>query len=196
MSANMDLLNALAAQLGREKVVAMCEAFLSSGAPAAKQVKKAKKVVPASDTEEDKPKRQLPLKLVQWQAFVRYCKEKFPERFEGAKGKGAPAMQQLCKTLKEEEDGAHWTDFESSWVAPLPALEPAHNTGPAPRRASPGPAPVEEGEDTEDEEEKPKKKRQWSEEAKASAAAKRAAKKAAKGSDSESVSSAGKEKEE
>jgi hypothetical protein len=189
MSANMDLLNALAAQLGREKVVAMCEAFLSSGAdkPAAKQVKKVKKAAPASDTEEDKdkPKRQLPLKLVQWQSFVRYCKEKFPERFESVKG--APAMQQLCKTLKEEE--GVWTDFESSWVAPEPALEPAHNTGPAP-------APAAEGEDTEDEEEKPKKKRQWSEEAKASAAAKRAAKKALKGSDSESVASAGKEKEE
>ena len=196
MSANMDILNALAAQLGREKVVAMCEAFLAPAAKpgaAEKQVKKVKKAAPASDTEEDKdkPKRQLPLKLVQWQAFVRYCKDKFPERFEGVKG--APAMQQLCKTLKEE---GVWADFESSWVAPEPALEPAHNTGPAPRRASPGPAPAAEGEDTEDEEEKPKKKRQWSEEAKASAAAKRAAKKAAKGSDSESVASSGKEKEE
>ena len=201
----MDLLNALAAQLGREKVVAMCEAFLAtkSGAGAAAKKKKAA-AEPAADSGGEAPpkaKRQLPLKLVQWQAFVRYCKDKFTDRFEGVKG--APAMQTLCKSIREEE--GVWEEFESGWVAPMPALEPAPAVAPAPRRSSPGPAPADLGEDTEDEAAPAAKpKRQWSEEAKASAAAKRAAKKAAKksaggassGSDSESVASVGKVKAE
>lgn len=207
MSANMDLLNALAAQLGREKVVAMCEAFLSKpAAAAAKQVKKISKKADADASSaggEAKAKRQLPLKLVQWQAFVRFCKEKFPERFEGVKG--APAMQTLCKSIREEE--GVWEEFESGWVAPAPALEPAPAFAPLPRRPSPGPLPadaVEEDADTEDEAAPAAKpKRQWSEEAKASAAAKRAAKKAAKkaaggtgsSSDGESVASKGSKKE-
>lgn len=179
-----DLLNALAAQLGREKVVAMCEAFLSTKSAAEAKVKKVLKpsavaapAVAASAGEDAKPKRVLPFKLIQWQAFVRYCKDRFPDRFEGVKG--APAMQQLCKTLKEEE--GVWEAFEASDVCPQPALEPAHA----------GTAPA--AEDSEDEVKEVKPKRKWSEEAKAAAKAKRAAKKAAggsSGSDSESVHSA------
>lgn len=211
---NMDLLNALAAQLGREKVVAMCEAFLKpSASKEAGKVKKPKEApapaTAASAGGEDKPKRVLPFKLIQWQAFVRYAKERFPERFEGVKG--APAMQAVCKSLKEEE--GIWKAFEASPSCPQPALEPAHNTSgwEHARRSSPGPMPPDSDEETEDEAapapaataggEEAKPKRKWSEEAKASAAAKRAAKKAAKkaskeaggsdSSDSESVASAG-----
>jgi hypothetical protein len=194
-----DLLNALAAQLGREKVVAMCEAFLKpSAAGKMKKLKEAAAPAASAASAEDKPKRVLPFKLVQWQAFVRYVKERFPERFEGVKG--APAMQAVCKSLKEEE--GVWEAFEASDACPQPALPPAPNTGrPAPRN-SPGPMPADSDEETEDEaapapagEAKPKRK--WSEAAKASAKAKRAAKKAASasGSDSESVASAGSKKE-
>jgi hypothetical protein len=183
---NMDLLNALAAQLGREKVVAMCEAFLKPSA-----FGKVKKPKEAAAEGVEKPKRVLPFKLVQWQAFVRYAKERFPERFEGVKG--APAMQAVCKSLKEEE--GIWEAFEASPSCPQPALEPAHNTSGWARaaededtedEAAPAPVPIAGGEEA-------KPKRKWSEEAKASAKAKRAAKKAAgaSSSDSESVASAG-----
>jgi hypothetical protein len=176
---SVTILDALSAQLGREKVVAMCEAFLS-GQPSAKGKKEKKVAAAAPEGAEDKPKRRLPFELIKRQAFLRYAKETFPDRFEGVKG--MPAIQALLKTLKEEE--GVWETFEASPACPQPALEPAH----AGSSAASGSASAASS-DSEGSEGAGKPKRKWSPEAKASAAAKRAAKKAAKeaasGSDEE-----------